>query len=125
MISWRTALKFIPWQNVLQAAPSVLNGAKQLWQGTRPHVNVSAPIADIPDITTDPVGNLKARVLQLEKTSYDTSMQTAQAADVVKALAEQQQQLVSEITKLRIRFRVLVMIAVVLIVSVLKLLIWG
>ena len=125
MIGWRTALKFIPWKDVLQAAPSVLNGARQLWQGTHQGNAPIAPPVDLPNIANDPIGNLKIRVVQLEKARYETGEQVQATTDVVQALAEQQQQLISEISKTRLRLRIMSVVIVVLLAAVIKLLIWG
>lgn len=125
-IGWLSALKLIPWKDVLQSAPGVVNSARQLWMSVRnENTTTSAPMVNIPDITSDPVGNLKVRVLQLEKERHEANIKALEAAALVKDLAEQQQQLVNAVGKLRLRSRFFMGVTIVLTLLVLKLLIWG
>lgn len=123
---WLSALKLIPWKSVLRNAPGVVNSARQLWMSVRSKNSIPTdPIVDIPDISSDPIGNLKIRVLQLEKERHEANVKALEAAALVKDLAEQQQQMVNAIGKLRLRSRIFMGATLVLTLLVLKILIWG
>jgi hypothetical protein len=86
---WLTALKLIPWDDVVANAPAVLRGAKKLW-GKAGHAG-PAP---------DRVGALEQEVAQLRE-------QADTAAGVISSLAEQNARLVEAVDLLRVRTRIL------------------
>jgi hypothetical protein len=86
---WLTALKLIPWDDVVANAPAVLRGAKKLW-GKAGHAG-QAP---------DRVGALEQEVAQLRE-------QADTAAAVIASLAEQNARLVEAVDLLRVRTRIL------------------
>ncbi|HKU46518.1 MAG TPA: hypothetical protein VJQ58_06515 [Burkholderiales bacterium] len=86
---WLTALKMIPWDDVVANAPAVLRGAKKLWG----KAGRSEP-------TPDRVGALEQEVAQLRE-------QADTAAGVISSLAEQNARLVEAVDLLRVRTRIL------------------
>ena len=86
---WLTALKLIPWDDVVANAPAVLRGAKKLWGKTGQ-----------PEPAPDRVGALEHEVAQLRE-------QAATAAGVISSLAEQNARLVEAVDLLRVRTRIL------------------
>jgi hypothetical protein len=98
-VSWITALKVIPWGDVVQNAPAVLRGAKKLWstvrQAPEPHA-------------------LEQEVAQLKE-------QAESAARLISSLAEQNARLVEAVDLLRMRTRVLLVVCSVLVVAMLTL----
>jgi hypothetical protein len=87
---WLTALKLIPWDDVVANAPAVLRGAKKLW-GKAGQAEQAPP---------DRVGALEQEVAQLRE-------QANTAAGVISALAEQNARLVEAVDLLRVRTRIL------------------
>lgn len=81
-ISWLTALKLIPWRDVVENAPTVLRTAKRLWD-------------------REPA----APTLQQEVAALREEAQ--RAAQVIGSLAEQNTRLVQAVEILRVRTRVL------------------
>ncbi|MGE8396248.1 MAG: hypothetical protein ACN6NT_01430 [Comamonas sp.] len=105
-ISWVTALKLVPWGDVIQAAPSVLKAAKSLLKKDSEQALDAAEQAAFPDaaapalasnsgeLALQQVAQLEARVQQLE---------AAQRAShqVLEKMAEQQAQIVKTVGLLR------------------------
>jgi hypothetical protein len=82
-ISWITALKLIPWRDVVENAPTVLRTAKKLWDKQPP-----------------PQNSLQQEVAALRD-------EARRAAEVIESLAEQNTRLVQAVEVLRARSRLL------------------
>jgi hypothetical protein len=99
--SWITALKIIPWGDVVQNAPAVLRSAKQLWSMVgRP----AAPTAP------DSLAGLRQELARLKE-------QANAAATLISSLAEQNARLVEAVDVLRVRTRVLIYACSALVVA--------
>lgn len=96
---WITALKLIPWDDVVANAPAVLRGAKKLFGRT-------GRAAQAPDR----LGALEQEVAQLRE-------QAGTAAGVISSLAEQNARLVEAVDLLRVRTRILMITCGVLAVA--------
>lgn len=83
-ISWITALKLIPWRDVVENAPTVLRTAKKLWDKQPP-----------------PQSSLQQEVAALRD-------EARRAAEVIESLAEQNTRLVQAVEVLRARSRLLI-----------------
>lgn len=99
---WITALKLIPWDDVVANAPAVLRGAKKLWGKVGGVETAKAP---------DRVAALEQQVAELRE-------QADTAAGVISSLAEQNARLVEAVELLRIRTRVLLVACAVLALGV-------
>lgn len=100
---WITALKLIPWDDVVANAPAVLRGAKKLFGKT-------GQAAQAPDR----LGALEQEVAQLRE-------QADTAAGVISSLAEQNARLVEAVDLLRVRTRILIAACGVLAVALVAL----
>jgi hypothetical protein len=90
-ISWLTVLAAVPWEEVIRNAPKVADGAKKLWSSVRKDGKGAAvPAAGNP---ADP----QVRIATLEATVDELSKQMQASAELIKALAEQNTQLVQRI----------------------------
>ena len=87
-ISWITVLQAVPWAEVIKNAPKVADGAKRLWNsvGRRDDKGVAAPAV--------PAGDTQARIAALEHAVAELNAQMQSSAEIIKALAEQNQSLV-------------------------------
>ncbi len=103
-LGWLTALKTIPWTDVISTAPVVVDGAKKLWHsvGKKPAHPVplppSAAAAEAPSIAA-----LQARIAALETEAADLHGQMVSSSELIKALAEQNTQLIRRIEASRVR----------------------
>jgi hypothetical protein len=100
-VSWITALKIIPWGDVVQNAPAVLRGAKQLWGMVGQSAAPTAP---------DPLAGLRQEVAQLKE-------QATAAANLISSLAGQNARLVEAVDVLRVRTRMLIFACGALVVA--------
>ena len=105
-IPWLTALKIIPWGDVIEHAPAVLKGARRLLdrQKTAPTTAAApVPAGVAPDLIT-----LQQRLAALEQ---QQASDMAQLTQTVAELAEQNTRLVQAVDVLRWRTRWLGLIA--------------
>jgi len=104
-LSWLSAIKLIPWGDVVQATPAIVRGARDLWSRTRRAKDeaVSAELSEVPG----DLGQLGARVAQLESEQLE-------ASKLINTLAEQNAQLVATLDALRRRQRALMAFCVLL-----------
>jgi len=105
-ISWVTALKMVPWGDVIQAAPSVLKAAKGLMKKSpEQELEEAAQAAyaehtqptlasNAGELALQQVAQLEARIQQLEASQHATHQ-------VLEKMAEQQAQIVKTVGLLR------------------------
>lgn len=120
-IGWLTALKVIPWTDVIQATPGIVRGARQFWQNIRHddrRRTERASETPLPDERTEPLNNLQARVRQLEAERDNIQAKAMEAAELVEALATQHERLVEVVGRLRSRTRIQLVAIALLAVAV-------
>ena len=106
-ISWVSALKLVPWGDVIQAAPTVLKAAKGLMmkspeqeledaaQAAFPaSAESQTPAANAGELALQKVAQLEARIQQLEAAQRASNQ-------VLEKMAEQQAQIVKTVGLLR------------------------
>lgn len=119
MSIWFTALKVIPWAEVIAAAPAITKGARKLFKRVDeaapvpPVSEVSAPSAPLAVAAPVP-GPTLAQVKAMEQTLDQMREQHQAAAAVVDSLAVQNGRIVEAIDVLRMRVRLLAWACVVL-----------
>ena len=109
-ISLLGAVKAVPWDDVIAAAPSVVQGANALWDRVakkRPKGETDTPVAAAPAGST-----MDVRLAALEQVVTELQKEALASSQLIRSLAEQNVQLVSEIEVLRLRSRVLLAAAV-------------
>lgn len=85
-IGWLTVLQNVPWAEVIRNAPRVAEGAKKLWNtAARKRAAPEAPAAT-PEA---------AAIAALEATVADLHEQMLASSELIKALAEQNAQLIA------------------------------
>ncbi|MCW5660449.1 MAG: hypothetical protein KIT60_22315 [Burkholderiaceae bacterium] len=94
-IGWLTVLKIVPWADVIQNAPVVVDGAKKLWNAAsrQPRQPAAAP----QPTSTSPIAQLEGRIDALEATLADQHAQLLASSELIKALADQNAQLIGRI----------------------------
>jgi hypothetical protein len=92
-IGWLTVLKSVPWSDVIQNAPVVVDGAKKLW-GTVSR-QPRQPAATAP--AANPAAGLEERIVALEAALADQHGQLLASSELIKALADQNAQLIGRI----------------------------
>jgi hypothetical protein len=110
-ISWISAFKLIPWSDVVQAAPTVMRSAKDLWTRTKKSKNKAAMLDGGLPAGASTTEQLLQRVTALENEQMETSA-------LITLLAEQNAHLVVALTGLRARIKMLVAICTLLTLAV-------
>lgn len=102
MALWLTALKVLPWGDMIEYAPKVVSGAQKAWQRVKSGrdaalVEQTAPLPGDPQTELE---LLREEVRQLQAQQLDLSKLATQ-------LADQNQRLVDAVAVLRMRTRLL------------------
>jgi hypothetical protein len=99
-IGWLTVLKSVPWGEVISSAPKVAEGAKKLWKAVSnkpPSPGMPPSGAHVP-VSPDPQA-----VAKLQAAVNDLHGQMLASSELIKALAEQNTQLIKRIELNRVR----------------------
>jgi hypothetical protein len=110
-ISWISALKVIPWGDVIEAAPGLVKGARKVFSRTQvePAQHPSAG---------EPAESPSQRIEQLEATVARLGEQQQSAAALLESLAEHNAKVVEAIEVLRLRSKLLMGACAVLLLAV-------
>ena len=110
-IGWMTVLKLVPWGEVIKNAPAVADGARKLWDtvGRKGPAPPPAPAggadaaatAALPDET--PLAQLQGRVARAEAELETLHEQMQASSALIKALAEQNTELIRRVEIQRVR----------------------
>ncbi len=123
-LGWMTALKLVPWGDVIEATPKIVKGAKKLFTSTREASKPAAASVPVPAAAADPKAvaalahALQAQVATLEKEQRDS-------AELIASLAEQNAKIVTVVDGLQKRVRLLSATCLVLVASVGMLVVWA
>lgn len=104
-IGWLTALKVVPWNDVIEAAPLVVNSARKFFSRTQQ----PAPAAGAEDRPAEaierlsPLAQLEGRVDQMAANVAQLDERQQASAALIQSLAEQNAQLVEALDLLRKR----------------------
>ena len=125
MVGWVTALKLVPWGDVIEATPQILQAAKKLLGATRKgkaEATASGSIADAGTEAALPTDvqlkHLRERVLQLEQEQLD-------AAALIQSLAQQNAQVIQAVEDLRQHNRRLTLALTIVACACAGLLVWA
>lgn len=114
-IPWLTALKVIPWGDVIEHAPKVLKGARDLLERQRqrgreaepPAPDLRAGVIDMPDPTPPEVRELQQQLAAAREDVARLLQTQEQITQTLAELAEQNTRLVGAVELLRKRTRLL------------------
>ena len=118
-IPWLTALKVIPWGDVIEHAPKVLKGARDLLNQQRQRRREAAPAPDAaaieaPGPTPPELRELQQQLATAREDLTRLQQTQDQITQTVAELAEQNTRLVAAVELLRTRTRLLMGAVVVL-----------
>ena len=124
-LGWVAALKLVPWGDVLEATPQILQAAKKLLGSTRQSTSDAAPgtlAGAAGDAATPPVAlqlqQLRERVARLEQEQQESAV-------LIQSLAEQNAQVVQAVEVLRLRNQRLTAVIAVLGAGCVGLVVWA
>lgn len=99
-IGWLTVLKSVPWGEVISSAPKVAEGAKKLWKA----VSNKPPSPGMPSAGAHaPHSSDPQAVAKLQASVNDLHSQMLASSELIKALADQNTQLIKRIELNRVR----------------------
>ena len=116
-IGWISALKVIPWKDVLEAAPGMVKGAKRLFTAAKAETN-NQPIDDssptIVSFDAEGFTTLDSRVRHLQAKIFELNAEQNSSAKLIKSLAEQNARVVNAIEVFRVRIKILIYVCFLL-----------
>lgn len=106
-IGWLSVIKLVPWGDVISNAPKVAEGAKKLWSA----VSNKPPALDLPVTRAQPalspeaqsMATRQAQLAATEAAVSDLHDQMLESSELIKALADQNTQLIKRVEVNRIR----------------------
>ena len=103
-IGWMTVLKLVPWADVVRNAPVIVDGAKKLWQSVG-RKGARAGAGDPRDLVVDatPADPLHERLAQAQASIAELQDQMQASSALIKALAEQNTELIRRVETNRVR----------------------
>ena len=107
-VPWLAVLQSVPWSDVIKNAPKVADGARKLWSsvGGKPHAGTT-PEAAVPAAAasdTQAIATLEPRLSGIESAIADLHAQMLASSELIKALADQNAQLIQRIESNRVRW---------------------
>ena len=103
-IGWMALLKAVPWGEVARKAPEIAESAKKLWSTVaRKPAQTELEVHTAFASEHEDVSWLKQRLATIEAANVDLHNQMLATTELIKALAEQNTQLVKNIELNRIR----------------------
>ena len=104
-IPWLAVLQSVPWSDVISNAPKLADGAKKLWStvggNAAPQEVPMAPAQQVSSPEAQAIAVLEARAQALESAVRDLHGQMLSSSELIKALAEQNAQLVGRLEIMR------------------------
>ncbi|MDP3537614.1 MAG: hypothetical protein Q8S26_02805 [Azonexus sp.] len=100
-IGWLSILKAVPWTDVVSNAPKVADGAKKLWEKVAKKSPGSTEAASDNSATLSPEGqsqaHLESRIAKLTGEVSQLQKEMIDSTQLIKALADQNTQLIRRV----------------------------
>ena len=114
-ISWISAMKLVPWGDVIEAAPGLVKGARKVFSRTQAIESPALPDAGLPP---------QLRFEQLEASVARLARDQQETAALLESLAEHHAKVVEAVELLRRRGRALMLLCIASWVGLLALAAW-
>jgi cytochrome c-type biogenesis protein CcmH/NrfG len=104
-IPWLAVLQSVPWTDVVKNAPKVADGAKKLWNAIGKQSPLPEPGSEAPAVLPEDqaIDTLRTQLAAVEAAVADLHGQMLASSELIKALAEQNTQLIQRIEANRAR----------------------
>ena len=110
-----TVLSNIPWGQVVENAPKVADGAARLWNTVTSFRKSTVPAQQVGDSLSKKAPSetevLRSQMLALEETVKNLQEQMQASSELIKAIADQNTQLVNRIELNRVRLQRVILAA--------------
>jgi hypothetical protein len=114
-LSWLTALKAVPWADVVQAAPEIVQGARKLFNAAKTYAGSQGNAATGAHGTSGDA--LDGRLRQIEAGLQELRSEQRTSAELIRSLAEQNASIVAALDVMRKRVRAAIGACIVLAVA--------
>ena len=101
---WLTLIKAVPWADVIEHAPTVLNGAQKLWQRLPgrntpmpTHASATPAVADAGQSLSAQVAELRAGLVAAEQHVGELQARLSESNALIRDMAEQQTRMLAQI----------------------------
>lgn len=113
---WITALKIIPWKDVIESAPHIVKAARNLYAGAKADASNSSDAQDTPSDTSNSEisGNSDPNLRKIELKIQNLSSEQESSVELIRSLAQQNVRIVEAIELLRVRTKILLITCVLL-----------
>ncbi len=103
MAVWLTALKLVPWGDVIEATPQILTAAKKLMGKTRVGGGTEASTGSLASVEGSAATPVEAQVRALAERVAQLEQEQRDSAALIESLAEQNAVVVRAVEALRLR----------------------
>lgn len=113
---WITALKIIPWKDVIESAPHIVKAARNLYAGAKANASNPTDAQDSPsDISNSEIsGNYDSNFRKIKLKIQHLSSEQESSVELIRSLAQQNVRIVEAIELLRVRTKILLITCVLL-----------
>jgi hypothetical protein len=113
-IGWMSVLQLVPWGEVIRNAPQVAEGAKKLWKNVAGQEGTPPPSAPATAAAPTDLASLQVRLSEAEQALAALHEQMLASSEIIRALADQNTQLVQRVEAHRVRVKWLTLATVLL-----------
>jgi hypothetical protein len=113
---WITALKIIPWKDVIESAPHIVKAARNLYAGAKANASNPSDAQDSPSDTSNSEisGNSDSNLRKIELRIQHLGSEQESSVELIRSLAQQNVRIVEAIELLRVRTKILLITCVLL-----------
>jgi hypothetical protein len=120
-LGWLTALKAVPWSDVVQAAPNIVQGARKLFTAAKAYRSPADAAASAQASSGERGENPEARIGQINAHIETLQAEQRASAELIRSLAEQNENIVAALDLMRKRMRMLAGVSILLMIALMLL----
>ena len=118
-------LKNVPWGEVIRRAPDIADGAKKLWQSVSGKQDYREPkVYDVPYSELESDSDRDARIQSLEMQIARLQTQMVESSQLIKTLADQNEQLIARVESNRRQVVKLSRVVLGLVIGLIVIVVW-
>ena len=118
-------LKNVPWGEVIRRAPDIADGARKLWQSVSGKQDYREPkVYDVPYSELESASDRDARIQSLEMQIARLQTQMVESSQLIKTLADQNEQLIARVESNRRQVAKLSRVVLGLVIGLIAVAVW-
>ncbi len=111
---WITALKIIPWKDVIESAPHIVKAAKNLYAGAKANASNPSDAQSPPSDKSKTEVSEDSDLREIKVKIQQLSGEQESSVELIRSLAQQNVRIVEAIELLRVRTKILLITCVLL-----------